>query len=278
MTMADIRLTHRGLGLWVERTSYWEILFPRADADVVFKKGYVLSPHYPALYVPTFANGKKQYVVHDLSSHWLDLTNAATPTAKATLKNDFMLALKTDASSPAHQSDAYTKAANVLGAVRMPAGTVSPKGGGRYGPVEIGTTTGLWLSYAVVWKALANEITEPNGNKYVELTVSPRDGGKGNPYPIQLRPDPLTGNYELILENLSLSDMNSNKEVTGTSDPDFAAHYFIAPPLALSGGGAADWDIPTYKELPELTPSIMSGVPVGVFLIPEHLCPSCYLE
>jgi len=248
--MGLISLTLRGLGMWVDRTDHWEILFPAAELRKrSFDNGSneMLPRHDPILRI----RNKDGEVTHvrDLRDRILDLTELADHEATATFKKNWMIKLKLPHDAPARSHDAIATAKEVLGGVKLPGGDLNAEE-----LVDNVTYDGTPFSLAcrLRWTTI---------HKAGMVKIRLRDGSEVESIRV-----PSAG-IKLEIESLSVADAQDpgTKGTKRVSDEDFAAHYVLSAKTH-----EALRKVPTLPAPPAGGPAPSAD--------PEHLCSTVYGE
>ncbi|MEO7995953.1 MAG: hypothetical protein ABI852_00840 [Gemmatimonadaceae bacterium] len=227
--MANIVVVHHGLGLWVNRGNFWEILFPDAEQMVAQDGISMLQAHEPALCVPAvFLGGTAvAFTVLSLKNRVVDFRGLAQGDPSASLEADFMIGLKRMPTAPAADPDAFDRqSAKVVGAVRLPPGKLEPTVS-RVGPVEFGGKKDRFIAFAVTWSApfIGQELSEDG----LETSINIVERTTGAIEKVTLKRESADDDFQLRIRNLSEADLNPVPGTRSRIDEDFAAHYVLAP-------------------------------------------------
>lgn len=256
--MGVMTLVHHGLGLWIDRESHWDILFPRAEL-MLDSNGVPLAPHAPTLLVDAEYAGAPLEI--DLSDTWVSLLGQSVSVKNARLRQPFMIGLHRHLHSPSRATDPFREYPKLItGGVSVEKGVLTPASLPLIGPVEFnGNTHGPMLAYKVALNA-------PLAAPQVTMTLTSRNDSSVRTvvlHPYAGRPH---RGITFTLRVLADNDFNGTRAPNGR-DEDFAAHYLLSgrnnPPPSR--------DIPI---IPDFSMSVASSTsaPAVIMLSEDHLC------
>lgn len=217
--MSVMTVFHQGLGVWMNRGSHWELMFPVAE-HAKTPEGRWIAPHDPSLYIDGAYTEDGKPVYWDLRNWSLDLRKATHAQPKSTVAQSFLIGLRPEAGSPVTRKAPFVECPEAVnGVVQFTPGMLSPGAYPLVGPACCGTEMDMLLTYREAWSA-------PLVSDTVSISRTLRDGSEQES--ITLRGDATrNGAITLVIQVLSLADRMGQKPTESRSDDDFAANYLL---------------------------------------------------
>lgn len=217
--MSVMTVFHQGLGVWMNRKSHWELMFPIAE-HAKSPDGKWIAPHDPSLYIDGAYTDDGKPVYWDLRNWRVDLRKATQSLPRSTVKQPFLVGLIAEKGSPVTRKDPFVECPEeVNGVLQLTPGMLSPGAYPLVGPASCGADLDLLLTYREAWSA-------PLASDTVSISRTLRDGSQQES--ITLKGDPArNGTITLVIQVLSLADRMGQKPTESRSDDDFAANYLL---------------------------------------------------
>ena len=217
--MSVMTVFHQGLGVWWDRGTHWELMFPVAE-HAKSPDGKWIAPHDPSLYIDGAYTEDGQPVYWDLRNWSLDLRKATHAQPKSSVAQPFLIGLRPEAGSPVTREAPFVECPEVVnGVVQLMPGMLTPGAFPLVGPAKCGTDKDLLLTYREAWSA-------PLVGDTVSISRTLRDGSQQES--LTLRGDEShNGAITLVIQVLSLADRMGQKPRVSRSDDDFAANYLL---------------------------------------------------
>lgn len=256
--MGVLTVVHTGIGLWISRETYDEILFPKAEqVKNVEVPARMLEPHDPILYLEETVRPSGVEPAYDLRGRTLDLRAMGANVAGASLDQPYLIALQVEKDSPAGSTENVltAHADRVNGRVLLPKGVIMPAALPLVSGISFDTRSALMGSAAIASccpvKASPLAVLRAADGTVLET--------------IALKADK-AGNLTLRIENLSVTDRQPAPPASmRDSDIDFAANYLLSNTTVP--------DSPPVPRFPRLT----GDDPFRLTILtrpPYHLCMS----
>jgi hypothetical protein len=204
----------RGLSLWLDRRTHFDVLFPRAE----------LVPPVEQHFVAWTADLK---VEHSMDRVVLDLTGLpAIPDPKPSLDVPGVLAVEVKPDSLAHQPDAVFGFTYCTAGFRLPYGLVTPLLEPFTGPCAYNGSENVFVAHGVEWRGLCDGDAGVTG----QLKQSAADPGQSQLLGIV---DGGTKSLELLVECRSQADMAGTAPDIryGELIEDFPAYSWLLSPV-----------------------------------------------
>jgi hypothetical protein len=264
--MAKISVVHQGLGLWIEREAYWEVLFPVAENERMQDDSESLEPHFPRLHIPAKNSTTGKPEVVELTDSLLDLRGVAVDNSNGSVKSQHMIGLKAEPGVPARDTAAFDNfSTRVQGAMILPRARLTP--GKLIEKVRFKAAHGLELCATVQWTS--DVMSNPGA-----VTCRNRKTGTTTSLPVIANPN--GGEIDLFISNLSNSDWQHQNDVQSYPyfDDDFAAHY------TLTSKATGKRDVPEVVGPPTTAPAQPPTelAWLGFMASEDHLCSAGYLD
>lgn len=217
--MSVMTVFHQGLGVWVDRGSWWELMFPVAE-HAKSPDGRWIAPHDPSLYIDGAYTESGKPVYWDLRNWKLDLRKATRPQPKCTVAQPFLVGLRAEEGAPVTRKNPFVECPDAVnGLVQLTSGMLAPGAFPLVGPAACGSELDLLLTYREAWSA-------PLTDEVVSISRTLRDGSEQES--ITLRGDAAkNGAITLVIQVLSLADRMGQRPTESRSDDDFAANYLL---------------------------------------------------
>lgn len=240
--MLHLVVVVEGISLWINRGSFWDVLFPKA-ADTNHQ-------HIPIL--EGLASSGSFLNKTDLTGHTLDLSHLPSGDGH-TPPPHWMIPVRASAS---------TSWANVIGSVRLPKGHLAPAGAKPAGLVDYGSHIGLNIDYGARWsmtfqqegidvvlrtlsdQSVVNPLQLPSGEAFVTLLIQNRTKQEHD-FPDQIEKS------------------KPGEEIKEVGD----VHRIL---------GMSDKPLPVFKGRSS-APTPAASSPSGAIVDPDKLCPPCIL-
>lgn len=227
--MANLVVVHHGLGLWVNRDGFWEILFPDATKMTLPGAKAPLDEHEPALCVPSAVIGgiAVAFTVFPLKNRKVDFRGLAEGNPKAVFGLSTMIGLEQIKGAPAADPEAFANHKDkVVGTAIFPTGKLEPTVA-AVGPVDFRGNSNRFVAFAVTWSAPICAAALSSDGKEASIDLVDRESGAIEKVPLKVN---AAGDIELRIRNLSNADLTRAPGTRSRIDVDFAAHYVLAPP------------------------------------------------